>query len=107
MSSTIIKDEQKFKENYEQFESSLIKIKDIFEKQNNEFNSINETEIWTSDTQKDMIVKYNELKDCYEPIEDSLNNFINFMKKVLSDYQRLNNQGVRETNYNKDNLDVN
>ena len=57
MSNTIIKDEQAFINTYDNFERSLEKIKDIFDKQNNTFDSINETEIWTSETQKDMIEK--------------------------------------------------
>ena len=107
MSNTIIKDEQAFINTYDNFERSLEKIKDIFDKQNNTFDSINETEIWTSETQKDMIEKYNNLKGYYDSVEDSIKNYIEFMKKTLYDYQKLNQQGISEANDNSDNLNVN
>ena len=53
MSNTIIKDEQAFINTYDNFERSLEKIKDIFDKQNNTFDSINETEIWTNELRFD------------------------------------------------------
>ena len=102
-----IKNYNEFEQVIENFETILKEIKEIFDKQNINVELINQTETWTSKTQDELVKKYNELKVQYGDIEQSLTNYINFMKKSLSDYKELEKKLDNDTDKNDTNLDVN
>ncbi len=89
------------------FEESLKKISDIFENQNKNMEQINGTEIWTGMVQKSIYEKYIEMKNNYPTIEESLKAYIDFMKKVLMDYKRAENEIDRNAEINASELNVN
>lgn len=87
MSKIIITNSTQFEDVIRAFEQSLPKIKEIFASERENAEKINETSTWTSETQKVMYNKYKMLEKNFEPIEESIQLYINFMKKTLEDYK--------------------
>ena len=87
MSKIYIGDQRLFENTIESLENSVIKIKEVFNSQNKNFEKINGTDIWTSKTQQSVCYKYEELKTNYEYIEEALEKYINFLRTTLSTYQ--------------------
>lgn len=89
MSKIIISDSALFENKIEQFETSLSKLKDIFHNEKMNTEKINGTDIWNSPVQKTIYEKLIDLQKNYSPIEESIQLYINFLKKTLDDYNRL------------------
>ena len=87
MNKIVITDSTQFEDVIRTFEQSLPKIKDIFSNERENAEKINATSTWTSETQKVMYEKYKLLEKNFEPIEESIQLYINFMKKTLEDYK--------------------
>lgn len=88
-------------------ETSLIQIKKIFanEVKNNEV--INQTEVWTGRTQEVIYEKNKSLQDNYPKVEEALQNYITFLKQVVSEYKTMEQSFSSDMNKNSTNLDVN
>lgn len=84
-----ITDFAEFENIIEQVKNSLKNIKEIFEKDRQNFKQINATDIWTCETQKAIYEKCEELAKNYPLIENSIQYYIDFMTKVLSEYGQL------------------
>ena len=96
-----------FEASIKSFEESFKKICEIFENQDKNMEQINSTEVWTGIVQKSIYEKYIEMKNSYPVIEESLNTYIDFMKKVLTDYRRAENEIDRNAEINASELNVN
>ncbi len=107
MNNIVIKNFEDFDKTIKNFEEIKKKIEEIFANQNKNFDSINETEIWTSKTQKALNNKYDKLRIEYDDILVSLQNYINFMKNTLDNYMELDSKLNEDQDNNDTNLDVN
>ena len=107
MNRIVISDSGQFQEVISSFEQSLTKLKDIFANELNNAEKINSTSTWTSDAQKVIYGKYRMLANNFGPIEDSIQLYINFMKKTLNDYMRIEEHIERSAIENSVQLDVN
>ena len=107
MSNIVIKNFEDFDKTINNLEEIKKRIEEIFNNQNNNFDNINETEIWTSKTQKALSQKYDIFKIEYDDILVSLQNYINFMRTTLNNYKELDNKLNEDQDNNDTNLDVN
>ncbi len=107
MDNIVITNSNEFENVIREFEESFKNIKEIFENENQSMETINETKIWTGEIQKSVTAKYNELKNNYGQVEESLQTFINFMNKTLDDYRRLEQTVDTNVNDMASNLNVN
>lgn len=89
---------EQFQEVIDSLEKSYNKLLDLFKSQQKNAEEINETDTWSGATAKVMYGKYKLLNSNYNHIEYSLDLYIKFLKKTLSDYNRL----IEEINKNTD-----
>lgn len=107
MSRITLKNEKEFEDEIKKLESVRDNIKTLLDSQDSEMQKINETSVWTSDCQKELIKKYASLSSSYEDIYNSLNNYINFMYSALNRYRGINQERSYSASYNSNELDVN
>lgn len=107
MSKILITDFSRFENSIHNLENSLSKLKEVFNNQRINTEKINATDTWTSKTQEVIYNKQKELEKNFNPVEESLQLYINFMKKTLEDYKRLDETIVRSAENNSENLSVN
>lgn len=107
MNKILITNSTQFEEVIRAFEQSLPKIKDIFTNERANAEQINATSTWTSETQKIMYEKYKLLENNFAPIEESLQLYINFMKKTLEDYKAVEEHINQMAENNSNELNVN
>ena len=107
MMNITINDSDKFEETIEVFKNTIIEIQDIFDKQNNNMLKIDDTEVWNSDTERVITSKYNELKNDYPNIIESLNNYVSFMNNTVESYKKIEKDIDSSVDKNLDNLNVN
>lgn len=107
MSKTIIKDASSFEAIINNLEDSLKTIYEIFERQDGNFNQMNDKEVWDDDIETIMFDKYKTLSKNYQPICESLTNYIKFLKITLENYKVFESQMNKNIENNLDNLNVN
>ena len=107
MKKILITDYNQFNEVILNFEKSLANIKEVFSNENKNFEKINETSIWTGKTQKVIYNKYKLLANNYEPIEESIQIYIDFLKNTLQEYKDNEDYLNKNLELNDENLDVN
>lgn len=107
MNRVVITDFEQFDSCIKDFEASLNKIKDIFVNEKNTYEKINATDVWTSDTQSIVYDKCKSLSNNFEPIETSLQLYINFLKKTISDYRAFEENVNKQADSNEATLNVN
>jgi len=107
MNRIVITDSAQFEEVIRTFEQVLQRIKDIFENERRNAEEINATSTWTGETQKVIYGKYKSLENNYVPIEESLQLYIDFMKKALQDYRNIEEHIEKSAMENEVQLDVN
>ncbi len=107
MSKVVITDSNEFERIIGLIEESYRRIIQIFEEEKNNIELINETDIWTSKTQKVIYDKIKLLQTNYEPINESIGLFIEFLKKTIDDYKRFEKITLESENDNQINLDIN
>lgn len=83
----VIKNYQEFEETLTELEDSLRKMEDVFDSQIKNTEKINRTEIWTGYSQSAMYDKLSTLNGNYEPIRNSLELYVRFLKKTKEDYR--------------------
>lgn len=86
----VINDKQKMLDIISDIESNIKNIRDVFDDENNNFSEIEKGEIWDSSLQKSVVEKYNELKNNYDTIIDTLNSYALFVKSVVEKYEEIN-----------------
>lgn len=89
------------------FETSLNKIKEIFQNERKNLNHMNEKNVWAGKTQEAIYNNQVAFQNNFEPIEEALQVYINFMKKSLNDYKRFEQTQVLNQENNASDLDVN
>lgn len=87
MNSILINNTMEFEKEINSLQSSLSRIKDIFQKENVNMNKIDNTDIWSGKTQQSITEKYDELKENFPVIEESLENYIKFLRLTLENYK--------------------
>lgn len=107
MHDIYISDSEKFEEIVTILEGTIPNIEDIFNNQNNNFKTIDGTESWKGDTQRVISSKYSDLSKNYNPIVDTLRNYIKYLKITINNYKNLENEINKAANENEDNLNVN
>ncbi len=107
MKNITIKSSDNFEKTIEVFKKTIIEIQDIFDREDVNMDKIDSTKVWTSDTQKEITLKYKELKSDYSNIIDSLNNYVSFMSKTLDAYKTYENSLDNLIDSSSVNLNVN
>lgn len=92
MNRIVITDSSQFENVIANFEASLKNIKDVFSSENSNIEEINGTSTWSGKTQESIYNNFKKLGKNFEPIEDSIQLYINFMKKTLEDYKEKEKQ---------------
>lgn len=87
-------------------ENSLLQIKTIFENEVKNNEKINKTEIWTGKTQEAIYEKNKKLQENYSKVEEALQNYITFLKQVISEYKLMEQSFSSDIVKNNTNLDV-
>ena len=67
-------------------ETTIPKIKEVFENENKLFDQVGDESIWKSESQKKIMESYDLLKKDYEEIDKSLNSFLKLMKETYEAY---------------------
>ena len=107
MKNITIKSSDNFENTIQVFKKTIIEIQDIFDREDVNMDKIDSTKVWTSDTQKEITLKYKELKSDYSNIIDSLNNYVSFMSKALDAYKTYENSLDNLIDSSSVNLNVN
>ena len=89
------------------FENSLTNIKNIFQNERNNLNYMNDGHSWVGKSQQTMYNKQIEFQQNFDPIEEALQVYIDFIRKSLEDYNREESTRVKNIEENLDNLNVN
>ncbi len=78
---------------YEEMDSIILRLRekinrisDILDKQNNNFERINATDIWSGNAQSACYSKHIEMNAQFRTIIDSLNKYANFLESVKQAY---------------------
>ena len=100
--------------NYQDFENiinelkeSLERIKELFNSENNLMKKIDNTDIWSSNTQEKVYSKYLELSEGYNHVIKSLETYIRFLENTLNSYKEADISISKSVDNNIENLDVN
>lgn len=107
MSKEVITDSNKFEEIINNLEASLPNIKSIFDSQSANYERINETDAWSGKTQQIIYQKYRDLTKNYEPILNSLNNYVKFLKITIENYKNYETSLNSSIEDNEENLKAN
>ena len=107
MNNVVIKNYELFENTINKIEDSYQNIMDIFEEEKIYIERINETETWTGEAQRTIYKKYKQLEKNYEPIEETLKIYINFLRNTLDSYKKLEDHLIQNLSNNNSNLDVN
>ena len=107
MANVVITDTNKFESIIKELENTLPTIEDVFASQNNNFRTIDGTDVWKGATQEVISGKYDDLSKNYEPICESLRNYIKFLKITVSNYKNYENTVDRSIEENETELNVN
>lgn len=106
MNNLLIKDSIMFENVIDKLENSYQNIANIFEEEQIYIERINQTEIWTSESQKVIYKKYKELEQNYDLIKETFKIHINFLRNTLDSYTKLEEHLIQNIQGN-DNLDIN
>ena len=107
MNNITITDSEKFAEVITSLENSYNKLREIKENENINKEVIDETDVWTSNAQKSMYNKFDELVNIYEQVDYSLDIYIKFLKKTLEDYTLINEEISRNIEKVENELNIN
>lgn len=107
MSKIIITDINRFESIVSKLESSFPEFEELFRMQDANYNNIDGTDVWKSDTQGVVSSKYVELSKNYEPIKETLLNYIKYLKITLENYKKFESTVNNSIEQNLDNLNVN
>ena len=89
------------------FETSLNKIKEIFQNERKNLTHMNEETVWEGKTQQAIYNNQVAFQNNFEPIEEAIEIFVKFMKKSLDDYNRFEQETIKNQEANASNLNVN
>lgn len=106
MSKIVITDSLEFEMVVKELEESLVRIRDIFSSCDKNMNVIDDTDVWSGKTQGVITAKYEELRENFSPIEQSLGIYIEFLKNALTDYKAMESKFSTTIDVNDSNLDV-
>ncbi len=107
MNRIVITDTNKFEEVIQVFEQTLPNIKNHFESERRISNEYNATKTWTGKSQEALYKKYTELERNFNPIVESIEIYIRFLKKTLEDYKKLEQQLNQKAEDFSEQLNVN
>jgi hypothetical protein len=107
MSKIVIKDTNKFENIINELENTLPSFEDVFKNQDKNFSMIDGTDIWKGDTQKVITSKYNDLRKNYDSIDETLRNYIKYLKITVDNYKRYEEMVDKSVSENEENLNVN
>lgn len=107
MGKIVITDTDKFESIISSLEGTLPVIEDVFRNQNNYYQSINHTDAWSGETQQVISDKYDELSKNYDSINESLRNYIKYLKITVSNYKNFETLANKSVDENEIELNVN
>ena len=73
-------------------DNEINKIKELFERQNNNFKKLEDTKMWNGTSSQSCIAKYKELSGKYEEIINNLSNYKRFLINLEASYSSINNE---------------
>ena len=73
------------------FSKSCDNIKDIFERVDKAMKRIDNNDVWSGDTQKEVVLKYLKLKEQFEKINISFSSRVDFLNNVVLNYNDTEN----------------
>ena len=107
MSMITITNSQEFESIINKIEKSSLRIESLFNEEGKTFENINETDIWTGKAQGIIYNKYKDLEKNFAPIEETLQIYVAFLRNTLDSYKQLEENIMKNTETNENNLDVN
>ena len=103
----VITDSAQFAAVISEIEKSYKIIQDVLEREKNNSKEIDGTDTWNSNAQAVIHDKYIQLIENFGPIDYSLDLYIQFLKKTLEDYRRLEEELEKNMQDFASELDVN
>ena len=107
MSKIVITDSKRFEKIINDLENTIPAIENSFATQDRNFAMIDGTDNYRGDCQRVISEKYNEVRKNYESIQDTLKNYVKFLKMTLQNYENYERNIDQSINDNLDNLNVN
>lgn len=103
----VITDSNAFENVISVFESTLPEMKKIFQSEKTITKEIDSTPTWTGEAQKALYGKYKQLEENFNPIEESMEIYIKFLKKTIEDYKKLDTELSQKAEEFSEQLNVN
>ena len=88
----IIVDYTKLETAASNLDNEIKKLKELFNKQNNNFKLLEDNKMWYGTACSNCINKYKELSSKYEDIITNLNNYKQFLNNVRDTYKAFNDE---------------
>ena len=103
----VITDSNQFENVISVFESTLPEFKKIFENERTITKEIDNTPTWTGEAQRALYGKYKALEANFNPIVESMEIYIRFLKKTIEDYKALDKELMQKAEEYNEQLKVN
>ena len=107
MSEIIITDSKKFEKIINDLESTIPAIENSFTQQDRNFSMIDGTDNYRGSCQEVISGKYKDVRKNYESIQETLINYVKFLKITLQNYKNYENSLNETIDNNLENLNVN
>lgn len=107
MSNIVIENTDDFEQIIRNLENTLPDIEFIFNYVDKSIENINGNELWYGKAQETFCNKYKEFRENYTIVNESFENYIKFLKIVVSNYKKALKQINNNIENNSDNLNVN
>lgn len=107
MSKIIITNSKEFERIINELEYTIPDIENSFKLQDRNFSMIDGTDSYRGNCQESISNKYREFKKNYDPIQETLRNYIKFLKITLNNYKEYESTIDKTIENNLENLNVN
>lgn len=107
MSNIVINDSSEFERLINNFELYCKNIVDILNNEKKNMTNINSTDVWSGKAQEALYGKYVNLEKNFEPIEQTFQIYVNFLRNTLDGYRAIDKKINNDIEANVSNLDVN
>ena len=88
----ILVDFNKLQESASLIDNEVKHLRELFEKQDSNFELLKDNKLWNGSSNEKCISKYNELKGKYEDILNNLDSYRQFLLKVGEAYKDINDK---------------
>ena len=107
MSKIIITDSNMFEKIIDELENIIPDFESVFANQNKNFNMIDGTDTYRGECQEVLSQKYNDFKKNYDSIDETLINYVKYLKITLENYRNYEREINKSIDLNENGLNIN